>query len=393
MKDSRRNALIFIISLVVALALAEVALRLAGITYPLFYRPDPYLGGSLRPGTKGYWIKEGCGYVSINSDGLRDREHSIKKPADTFRIAVLGDSYAEALQVDREQTFWAVMEKELGTCSALKGKTVEVINFGKAGMGTTEELIILRRRAWKYSPDLVLLAFLTGNDVSDNSRALKGIDYNPYYVYKDNRLVLDDRGPRESYERKAWRDPIMAYMINSSRVLQVIYEATVRARLRWRARRRSGSTGAQAGSSHEAGLNPTVYREPTDREWKEAWRVTEGVLSMMAEEVKGKGVKFLVVILSNPVQVHPDPHVRRQMEQELHVKDLFYPDRRVASRCSSLGIPVLALAPLLRSYAEKNKVFLHGFAPKSGGGHWNRLGHGIAGRKIAEWICTQIQGK
>ena len=34
-------------------------------------------------------------YVRINDDGLRDRAHTKEKPANTFRIAVLGDSYAE----------------------------------------------------------------------------------------------------------------------------------------------------------------------------------------------------------------------------------------------------------------------------------------------------------
>src|SRR2546426_8189504 len=49
---------------------------------------------------EGWYRKEGVSYVRINSDGLRDREHSKSKPADTVRVAVLGDSYSE----DRKST-------------------------------------------------------------------------------------------------------------------------------------------------------------------------------------------------------------------------------------------------------------------------------------------------
>lgn len=37
----------------------------------------------------------------------------------------------------------------------------------------------------------LILAFTTGNDVSDNSRALKQVDYVPYFRMVDQRLVLD----------------------------------------------------------------------------------------------------------------------------------------------------------------------------------------------------------
>jgi len=53
----------------------------------------------LRPGAEGWWSKEGGAYVRINNGGLRDREHAKAKPTNALRIAVLGDSYAEALQV------------------------------------------------------------------------------------------------------------------------------------------------------------------------------------------------------------------------------------------------------------------------------------------------------
>ncbi len=57
----------------------------------------------------------------------------------------------------------------------------EIINFGVSGYGTAQELQILRHRVWDYSPDMIILAFLTGNDVRNNSRALQRDDRMPYY--------------------------------------------------------------------------------------------------------------------------------------------------------------------------------------------------------------------
>ena len=58
------------------------------------------------------------------------------------------------------------------------------------GYGTTQELLTLQHEVWKYSPDLVLLAVTTGNDISDNSRRLKRND-ETYHVFPGDRLVLD----------------------------------------------------------------------------------------------------------------------------------------------------------------------------------------------------------
>jgi len=149
--------LLALVGIIFGLVVVEAGLRLMGIEYPLFYHYDPYIGNRLRPGVKGYYVAEGRGYVSINSDGLRDREHTISHPANTLRIAVLGDSYTEAMQVNQNEAFWAVMAKDLQHCDNLRGQKVEVINFGQSDLGTTQELIVLRHKVWKYSPDVVLL--------------------------------------------------------------------------------------------------------------------------------------------------------------------------------------------------------------------------------------------
>src|SRR5215213_2165596 len=191
------------ISLVIALTLTEIALRIINYSFPTFYSADEYRGYVLTPRVEGWYRKEGESYVAINSDGLRDIEHAKQKPANTLRIAIIGDSYSEAFQVPLENAFWKVAENHLQNCSALGGQTVEVINFGVSGYGTAQELITLQKQVWDYSPDIVLLAVTTNNDITDNSRALKKTDEIPYFVFRDNRLEPDNSFRENSAFR--WR--------------------------------------------------------------------------------------------------------------------------------------------------------------------------------------------
>jgi hypothetical protein len=95
-------------------------------------------------------------------------------------------------------------------------------------------------------------------------------------------------------------------------------------------------------------------------------------------------------VLSNGIQVIPDPAARQAYAQRLAVPDLDYPDRRVAAILERRGIAHLVLAPPLRQEAER----LHGFAnAEPCGGHWNAAGHRAAGKLIADALCERLGAK
>jgi hypothetical protein len=382
------KVLLVVCGLFCGLLVCEIILRVAGYTRPNFYLRDPIVGSALRPGAEGWWTKEGSAYVRINSAGLRDREHTKAKPANTVRIAVLGDSYAEALQVPIEKTFWAILEAKLRECKALPSQNVEVINFGVSGYGTAQELLTLRERVWNYSPDIVLLTMTTINDIGDDSRALKQTDDIPYFVFSDGRLVLDDSFRNSRMYRL--RDPTLhnslRWFRDRSRVVQGIYEAAyaISAWLQTRSNRRGSSIFA------EPGVDYAIYQEPRDAVWSDAWRVTEALIVLMRDEVKEKHAKFFVVTLSGGLQVHPERNVRQEFITKHGINDVFYPDLRIRDLCERESIPVLVLAPGMQIYAEQNKVYLHGFGKNLGGGHWNELGHRLGGETIASWLCDRL---
>jgi lysophospholipase L1-like esterase len=319
--------------------------------------------------------------VRINQDGYRDRPHAHHRPANTFRIAVLGDSFAEALQVSREETFWSVLERELQDAKALDGQSVEVLNFGVSGFGTAQALEMLRHYVWQYEPNLVLLAFLTGNDISDNSKRLSPDAVRPYYLPGPSGLVLDQSFRQHPFYVDAQSDfsKLKVTWINRLRILQVIRQLRAQSRPR----------APQPGPTAEPGVAP-IYAPPQDDAWKEAWEITEQLLVLMHDEVRSHDAEFLVVVLSNSEQVHPDKQRRADLQKQLGVADLWYADRRVESFCQQEGIPVLLLAPGMQRYAEQHQVYLHGFPnTELGNGHWNADGHALAGKILADEICRK----
>lgn len=358
-------------------------MRLLGYSYPNLYTTDQTRGFALRPGAEGWWRKEGEAYIRISSEGLRDREHTKQKPPGTLRIAVLGDSFAEALQVPMEKTFWAVMERQFQECAG--SHKIEVINFGVSGYGTALELITLREKVWDYSPDIVVLAMTTGNDISDNSRALKKAEDVPYFIERDGQLVLDDsflNSPTFRL-RRSILNRSLRWLRNYSRVAQAGFEAYYV--IANRATSEQGQKGSPDGV--ELGQYAAVFQEPTDAVWKDAWRVTERLLVLMRDEVARRGAKFLVVTLSSGIQVHPERAAREEFMKRLNTSDLFYPDKRIKALGEREGFEVLNLAPPLQAYAEQHKIFLHGFGRTRGVGHWNADGHQAAGELIAQKLC------
>jgi hypothetical protein len=392
--------------------IAEAALRAVGYSYPEFYRRDAVVGVSLLPNAAGWYRREREAYIRINSDGLRDREHTLTKAPDTFRIALLGDSYCEALPVQLEDAFWSVMRNALQDCRFAGDKNIEVINFGVSGYGTAQELLTLREKVWKYSPDLVLLAVTTNNDITDNSPALKRTHDVPYFVYSGDQLTLDDsfKHSRAFAFSNSRLGALGPWLRTHSRLVQAITQGQRGLKVllaSWRAKRQATSVTPTSNPdtnsdpqksadksdlfarSEELGTDNLVYLEPNNAVWNDAWRVTEGLITEMRDEVAAHGAKFVVVTLSNGPQVLPDPTLRERFKNRFGITDLFYPDNRLKALGAREGIPVITLAPDLQVFAQQNKVFLHGFGENIGNGHWNVAGNRAAGQLIARKLCEE----
>ena len=122
--------------------------------------------------------------------------------------------------------------------------------------------------------------------------------------------------------------------------------------------------------------------------------MTEDLVRMMHAEVLAHDATFMLVTLTNGIQVHPDPLERNKFAASLGVDDLLYPDRRMQQLAAHESIEFLMLAPPLQAWAQEHGECVHGFentAPCTG--HWNEIGHRLAGTIIAQDICAALPAR
>lgn len=361
----------------------ELLLRLIGFSAPIWHQPDRVLGWTLRPGLAAWYSGEGRSFVSVNAAGMRDREHALDKPPGVYRIAVLGDSYAEAKQVAADEAFWARLPAALERCGFAPGRRFEVLNFGVSGWGTAQQYAALESMAMRYQPDLVLLQFTNGNDVRNNSLALEEQKERPFLLLDPGgRLRMDDSFTASPAFRKhsSLAYELLRQLSDHSRVVQLVREAQRAPLFR--------SAHADA-DGFEQGLERQVLAAPREPLWEQAWQITEALIAKSAEYARRNGAQFLVVTVPYAIQVHPDPAVRAALQAKLGVADLYYPDRRIAQFARRNGIDALALAPAMQPLAERREAWFHGFPETGfGRGHWNAEGHLAAAALIAEHLCA-----
>ena len=155
-----KNFLLFSLSLLVALAIGECALRAVGFrgevewsVTDVIKTNDAVLNYRLKPNSVSY---AGDIAYQLNSLGFRDLERPYEKGS-KFRILALGDSVAFGYKVKFEDLFSRQLEQLLAEHHP--AKEIEVLTLAMPGLNTLQESHLLTTVGAKFNPDLLLLAF------------------------------------------------------------------------------------------------------------------------------------------------------------------------------------------------------------------------------------------
>src|SRR4030095_15704464 len=220
---AKLNLALLAASLLFSLLIAEVISRIY-LYGPLVLLPSYGnsihaigLSGHIKPSTylRIRWeLKPGLNTIykmvpfRTNSQGLADKEYSVQKPPNTYRVAVLGDSWTMPEGTALEGAWHTLLEDDYNRNS--KGKSYEFINFGVDGYNLDQELATLEYRALKFSPDHVILGFCVENDIPKIGARKLPFHYtvkrteHPYFHWITGKLIV-----------KAWNTTV-APMLNKS---------------------------------------------------------------------------------------------------------------------------------------------------------------------------------
>jgi hypothetical protein len=311
----------------------------------------------------------------------------LAKPPGVFRILVLGDSYTEALQVQLEETFTAILEQTLNAHAS--ATRFEVLALGQSGFGTADEYVRYLNYGVDYDPDLVVVAFLTGNDFRNNSKLLNLETTGFYYALDENHNLVLDRSLITAYEKSlTFPKRLFQSLKTHSHLLNLISER-VYIFNRHLVETRMAEAHATEGSARDkrsldlfSDLN--IYKTDLAPQWKEAIEITKKILLAFKMSVEQHGSRFLIVGLSNAEQIHPEVGSKVRNEYNIEL-DYDQPDQILEEFANEQGVLFLKLMPAFRTYHAKTGQYLHGFG-SSHAGHWNQAGHRLAAQLIFKFL-------
>jgi hypothetical protein len=152
------------------LLLIEITGQLIALSRPsyevLFLQPDRVVGWKQVPNLR--WTWAGSHWyaadfsvgIETNPLGFRDIGRELSKPPEVTRVALLGDSFIEAVQVPFTKTASQVLEQQLNA-SLYTGQDYlqrwEVLNFGISNYGIGQYLLTWEKYAKMYHPDYIAI--------------------------------------------------------------------------------------------------------------------------------------------------------------------------------------------------------------------------------------------
>lgn len=336
--------------------------------------------------------------LKLNSLGMHDTEHPFEKPADTYRILMLGDSFVEARQVTEDETAHQVLEDLLNESST--GKRYSVISAGVPAWGTSQQLLYYKSEGRLFEPDLVLLMFYLGNDVTDNlpvhGATFNGVTYySPYFPICNGELDLNPwvyaPGVRPAVDAcpaiQKWFAKQLHTLYWHSRIYSVLSPLINRLQ--------SDFLHKDLPNIHlYVPQNNKVFREQFPRENKAieyGWEVVFGVIEELQREVEADGAKLAVVLIdqADVIEVASLP----PGEQEARAAALPYlmearldaPEQRFRQALSGRNLDLLNLQPLLVEHIIQNGERLYFPHDK----HWNVAGNRVVAEILHNWLRNE----
>jgi len=335
---------------------------------------------------------------SFRTDAEGFRNETVR---DHFEVAALGDSFTDAMTMAGEASWPARLEGLLG---------VAVQNYGTAGFGPQQELLVLKDYVASHRPRTVVLAFFAGNDI---------FDAEAFDAFQRSGGTIKRPG-------QGWRIKDVTSRVDEWFVVSALSAG----------RRLLGAQGgaAAAPAAPAAPIVPaespaafdmgrfdlevagrrlrwafmppylnTLNFSREDLEARSGWGLTSGAIAEMRAVSRSFGAEFVVMFVPFKSQVYLPLLQAAWSKTELESAFRFYLERygrpidvdgmlanrlaqneMMAKLCADAGIPFLDLTPALaaRVAAGENVYF-----PDES--HLNQVGETVVAESLAKFIETR----
>ncbi len=354
-------ALIFGSMLIVVLLCELVLFRF--ILIPSDVPENVYIDGLVRlqPGSDGVWRvgDDVAGHYRINAQGWNSghTSYDVKAPDGVTRIAIIGDSFVEALQVP----FDASLAERLEVAG--NGR-LQVYRFGISGAPLSHYLQMARYVAQTYHPDMIVLV-LVHNDFDESFGLVPGRYTSSFLKFRMEGDQVTDEVPPTPYQ-STWRD-----WLRQTATLRYLY--------------------------YRQKLNPAALMAQMSPAAPPAYQANVALDAVMAQRAAIRGATEYAFrqfyALSREQNFHPLLIMdgdRRAIVAEADMAALYkggalWLNAMASETAAKAGLRFIDLHPLFQADWQLNHQPLNFISDN----HWNEQGHQVAAQALEAYVLDK----
>lgn len=380
------------IGIVLSFVLIEIGLRLIGVQPATYLRKfsqyHEVLGWEKKPDVEGYFQRGNVKiHEKLNSKGLRSTDYGYDKPANTYRILFLGDSFTEGYDVEFESLFTTIIENQLNKYykDAIR---IEVINAGTGGYSNDQEYLFYRLEGYKYSPDLVIMMIYPTNDVYYNAQNKYGNYSKPKFEIQNDTLILTNMPLPEPPSSESFKDlfrGLAIYQFILNNVLSKMPNVTA---FLGSSGLVSVETAEMATQKGRAPASFSIYDRTYDSATDTAWTITKEILRATKKTTEKLGSDFLLFSIPDKFQIYEPNWTATQKSYKVNdtLWDRSKPEAILAEFCRKENIAYINFLDSLKSQKPETSDLYNGV-------HWNELGNYRAAEVLLRTIISNSYTK
>ena len=337
-----------------------------------------------------YWTAEGLGNSVRNRQGWYYPEFHL---ATSNRLAVIGDSFVEGVEVHRRHNLGVVLGQHLRATQPDRA----VLSLGNHGTGPAHYLEVLQHAHRYYAIREAVIVVYLGNDITDCSPALYSNNPEEFIYYRlapNGALVLPPVGERAraAYERELERSnqPVLLLLprLLSSHCMSAQLPLSVKNTLSLRRKMATGSarpTTLMTGPETQLaalGLKASPFAVAPTPEAVEAMAILKALLERCAAYCQEHSIQLrLMTVPFFPPDFYAQTNAPGWTAQR-DGYDFLKPERELTQWAEQQKTPILPLGALMQR-SRMTPEQIRTLYLSHGSGHFTEAGHQFAGEALA----------